>query len=409
MRSGVTERESQRSIMAATRTIGSAAWASACLASLGLGLGACHPDGKQAGRRAASKDAQALASAILADGSGEQPRPPSAPTPLAPAVVQTLRSLRDQRLEIAPPTVQSALLSFGTDRLVQATVDKVTFRDSKQGQVITEASIGAVRAVAHGPDGSLFAIGATGSARLEPRMKVAKHFPRVPFLPGSELLPDLEGPGHFFVYYSEDAQLYWYPFSSEISSILPIEASFHLEGCLEPIAQLRDNAIVCRTATGFLRQAPRGSRTEFNFPSSDDPLVRLLPGMRLDEFFAISKAGEVLQLRLAGNLAVVARFRLPGAVYAAAANTDTLAFVSMSSPQPGQPRRWSLRVTDFEGHARFETNLPATAPSADEDWLAAVVEDKNLAISVFEPLIAIGGAKRVTVWDYAQGRDLFTR
>ena len=27
----------------------------------------------------------------------------------------------------------------------------------------------------------------------------------------------------------------------------------------------------------------------------------------------------------------------------------------------------------------------------------------------FEPLVAVGGAKRVSVWDYVQGRELFTR
>jgi len=324
-------------------------------------------------------------------------------------VVQTLRSLREQRLEIAPPTVQSALLSFGTGRLLQASLDKATFRDSTQGEVITEASIGAVRAVAHGSDGSLFAIGESGGARLEPRAKVAKRFPRVPFLLGSQLLPDLETPNHFFVYYPAEPQLYWYPFESEPGSLLPIEASFGFEGCLEPIAQLRDGAIVCCTKAGFLRQAPRGRRAEFRFPPSDDPPVRLLPSKRLDEFFVVSRAGEVLHLRLAGGLSVLARFRLPARVYAAAANVDVLAFILVSSPEPGQARRWSLLVTEFDGRARFESELPAAAPSAEEAWLAAVVEDKNLAISAFEPLVAVGGARSVTVWDYARARELFRR
>ncbi len=305
--------------------------------------------------------------------------------------------------------MQSAVLAFGTGRLLQASLDKVTFRDSQQGQVITEASVGPVRAVAHGSDGSLFAIGASAGARLEPRAKAAKHFPHVTFLPGSLLLPDLEEPNHFFVYYPEDPQLYWYPFESEAGPILPFEGAFHFDGCLQPLAQLRDGAIVCRTATGFLRQAPRGSRAEFEFPPSDDPPVRLLPGKRLDEFFAVSKAGEVLRLRLTAGLPVVARFRLPAPAYAATANTEALAFVLVKDPQPGQPRRWSLLVTDFAGEPRLESELPALAPSAEDDWLAAVVEDKNLAISVFEPLVAVGGASRVTVWNYARGQELFSR
>jgi hypothetical protein len=391
--------------MGARRTIRRALVATACLAS----LSACHADGKQAERRAPSHALSGLGSAIVGEVAAEKPRPAANPAPLPPAVVQTLRSLRERHLEIAPPTVQSALLAFGTGRLLQASIDKATFRDTKQGQVISEASVGTVRAVAHGVDGSLFAIGASGGARLDPRAKVAKHFAHVTFLPASLLLPDLEDPSHFYVYYPMAEQLDWYPFLSEPGPILPIEASFHLEGCGQPITQLRDGAIVCHTTAGFLRQAPRGSRAEFPFPAGDVPAVRLLPGIRLDEFFAVSKAGQVLRLRLTRGLAVIARFRLPAPVYAATANTEALAFVLVSNPQPGQARRWSLLVTDFDGRPRFESDLPAVAPSAEEDWLPALVEDKNLAISGFEPLVAVGGASRLTVWDYAEPRELFSR
>ena len=387
--------------MGARRTIRRALVAVACLAW----LGACRSKDQHAARPAARETPNELVSAALA----EKPRPAPVARPLPSAVVQTLRSLREQRLEIVPPTAPSALLAFGTGRLVQAGVDKATFRDSKQGEVITEAMIGAVRAVAHGPDGALFAIGASGSARLEPRAKAAKRFPHVTFLPGSVLLPDLERPDHFFVYYPIDAQLYWYPFEGQLGTGLAIEASFQLEACREPITQLRDGALVCSTKAGFLRQAPRGSRAEFAFPHADDPLIRLLPSLRLDEFFAVSRSGEVSHWRLAGNLTQLARFHLPGLPFGAMANTDALAFVLVSKPEPGQARRWSLLVTSLDGKSRFEHELPALAPSADEDWVAAVVEDKNLAISAFEPLVAVGGAKRVTVWDYAQGSELFTR
>jgi hypothetical protein len=110
---------------------------------------------------------------------------------------------------------------------------------------------------------------------------------------------------------------------------------------------------------------------------------------------------------LAGNLVLLARFRLPAPAYASAANTEALAFVLASNPEP--ERRWSLLVTDLDGRTRFERDLPTRAPGPEDDWLSAVVEDKNLAISGFEPLVAVGGPRRVIVWDYAQARELFTR
>lgn len=406
MRSPVTERESQRSIMGATRT--NSRLALVCLAL----VGACNAKGERAKRRTAPEAPSDAASARTTEGSGEESKSAAAPAPKPPAVVQALSSLRAHRLEIVAPTVQSELLSFGARRLVQASGDKATFRDSKDGQVVTEASIGAVRAVAHGPDGSLFAIGASAGALLEPRAKAAKRLPHVTFLPGSRLFPDLEGPSHFFVYYPEDSQLYFYPFAKAPAPILPIEASFQLDGCREPLTQLRDGAIVCRTATGFLRQAPRGSRAEFALPkglTADDPALRLLPAMRLDEFFVVTRAGEVLHLRLAEHLALLARFRLPAPAYAAVANTEALAFVVVSNPPSEPSRRWSLLVTDFDGRPRLERELPSRAPGAEEDWLPTLVEDKNLAISRFEPLVAVGGPRIVTVWDYTQARELYSR
>ncbi|HET7543476.1 MAG TPA: hypothetical protein VFK05_26565 [Polyangiaceae bacterium] len=394
--------------MGATRTIRRAAALAACLAL----LGACRANAKRTEKKLPSPPLGALdpavPGAVTAEGSpSPSPHPSRTPVPRPSAVVQTLSSLREQRLQIRAPTVQRQMLSFGAQRLLQASPSKATFRDSKQGQVITEASIGAVRAVAHGPDGSLFAIGGARGALLEPRAKALKYFPHVAFLPDSELLPDLEGPNHFYVYYPVDAELCFYPFKSE-SSIMPIDARFHLDGCSEPIVQLRDGAIVCRTANGFLRQAPRGSRAEFAYSLAEEP-VRLLPGMRLDEFFAVTRAGEVLHLRLAERLQLVARFSLPMAVYAAAANTEALAFILVSDPQAGKSRHWSLWVTDLEGQTRFQSELPESPASAEDDWAANVVEDKNLAISGFEPLVAVGGEKVVSVWDYGERRALFTR
>jgi len=397
--------------MRASRTIRRVALSIACIAC----LGGCDPYAKRVKRRSPPESPSAFATASNSSGGGERPNPIATVAPKPAAVVQALSSLREQRLQITAPAVPNELLSFGAHRLLQASLDKATFRDSTQGQVITEANIGAVRAVAHGPDGSLFALGASGTALLEPRAKNAKRFPHVTFLPDSRLLPDLEGPNHFFVYYPEGSELYFYPFASGSSALLPIEASFQLDGCSEPMTQLRDGAIVCRTASGFLRQAPRGRRADYVWSMEslgDDPAVRLLPGMRLDEFFVVTRAGEVLHLRIGSGLQLLARFRLPAPPYAAAANTEALAFVLVSGPEAEpsrQARRWTLWVTDLDGRPRLERELPSHAPTADDDWLARVAEDKNLAISGFEPLVAVGGPRRITVWDYAQGQELFTR
>jgi len=379
--------------MRGTQTIGHAAFAGACFCVL---VG-CLPERKrrqsshaELAERIASVDAQAS-------------------PPLPPAVVETLRSVHEQKLEITPPASPLQRLEFGSGRLLQALKDNVVFRETKQGNAVAEANVGAVRAVAHGPDGSLFALGSSGGTRLEPRSTAPKGFPHVAFFPGSLLFGDLEEPSHFYVYYAQEQQLAWYSFPTAAGSFLPIDAKFAVEGCVGALGLLRDGAFVCRTASGLLRKAPRGRRVDFKLPVGCAEPFRLLPAKRLDELFSVLRSGEVVQLRLGAGTPVIGRFQLPATPFAAAANAEALAFLTVGRPDPGQPRVWALLVTDFQGQVRFRAELPATAASADERWLQALVEDKNLAISEFEPLVAVGGPAHVAVWNYAEGRQVFAR
>jgi hypothetical protein len=100
---------------------------------------------------------------------------------------------------------------------------------------------------------------------------------------------------------------------------------------------------------------------------------------------------------------------LPALPFAAAANADALAFILVSAPAPGSPRHWLLLVTDFDGRERFKVDLVSKGAPPSEDWLKAVIGDKNLAISEFEPLVAVGGADSVSAWDYARAAPAFAR
>ena len=324
-----------------------------------------------------------------------------------PAVAQTLRAVREQRLEIAPPTVPLQRLAFGAGRLVQARDSSVAFLDTKRGDLVAETDIGAVRAVAHGSDGALFAVGAKSGIRLEARAAKPRPFPRATFFPGCQLFGDLEEPSYFYLFYSGEGQLYRYPFDVDAGALLPITTPSPLDGCIGALTLLRDGVFVCRTAKGLGRKAARGKRSDFPWAAGFPEPFRLLPAKRLDELFAVSTAGEVVHFRLAAGLPELGRFRLPSAPYAAAANGEALAFVLVAAPIPGQARRWSVLVTDFDGQSRFRAELAAPSASADDDWLAALVEDKNLAISSFGSLVAVGGSVRLKVWDYAQGELAF--
>jgi hypothetical protein len=324
-------------------------------------------------------------------------------------VAQTLEAIHEQRLEIVPPRTPLQRLEFAPRRLLQASVDHVVLRDTQQGELVSQLKLGSVRAVAHGSDGALFALGSHGGARFEPRAKKHESFPHAAFFPDSQLFPDLEQPSQFYIYYPEEQRLLRYLFETDATAFLPIQADISLEGCTSPPAQLRDGAFACRTGAGYARKAPRGARSDFKPALPLAEPFRLLPAPRLDELYAVDRGGEVKHLRLNPGVPVLDGFQLPAPPYAAAANGEALAFVLVSPPEPGRDRRWSLLVTDLEGHTRLRVELPAKPAPAADDWAAAVAEDKNLAISEFEPLVAVGGSTQVTAWDYRAGNTRFVR
>ena len=334
---------------------------------------------------------------------------PGKESPAASAVAEALRVVHEHRLPISAPSGQVSRLAWGAGRLLQAAKNQVILRDAKSGNVIAQAPLDAVSALGQGSDGSLFALARSGGVRFLPRQNAGKAFAHVTFFPGSELFPDLEDPDYFFVHLPNDAQLYQYSFEAEGGAVLPIEAQFEIPGCQSDLSLMRDGAFVCSTGSSIVRKAPRGAKTEFKLPPGVGDPLRLLPAKRLDELYAVGHAGEVLHLRLAAGTPIVGRFQLPAPPFAALGSGEALAFVLVSLPEPARPRHWTLLVTDLDGQPRFQTELPEQSAPAGDDWLETVVADKNLAISWTEPLVAVGGADRVRVWDYAQGREMFAR
>ena len=400
--------------MRGTRTIWGAAFALGLIGLATCGsLGGCTSKqskskklGERRGSRSAldpglSQDAATLENAAA---------PTLAPNTLPSAIVQTLQTAHEQRLEVVPPRVPRQRLAFGPGRLLQASADHVVLRDTQRGESLARVDIGPVLAVSHAADGALIAVGASSGLRFESQSQKAVRFPHVTFLPDSLLLPDLERPTQFYVYYpSAEQQLLRYTFTADAGAFLPIESSIAVPGCTSAPIQLRDGALCCRTAVGFARKAPRGTRSDFEPAHELAEPVALAPAQRFDEVYSVARDGEVKRLRLVPGAPIVGAFQLPAPPFAVVGNGEVLAFVLVSAPEPGKERRWTLLVTDLDGRVRFQSELAGQLAGPEEEWAAAVVEAKNLAISWFEPLVAVGGAAQVSAWDYRSGELRFAR
>jgi len=370
--------------------------------SMLLALNACnarHPPKKPPARAASSAS---LATELKAPAPASEqllPRP----------IAEALEEVHEQRAEIAPLRDQITRLAFGKERLAQALENKVVFRDLKDGSVATESELGTVYAVSESPNGSVFALGLSGGAWLEPQHKKARPFPHVAFFRGAALYPDLEQPSDFYVYYELQHELFHYAVESEGGAFLPIEDRYPLTDCESAPSLTRDGAFLCTTSDGVERRAPRGREARYRWPKAATPAVHLLGAKRFDEIYAVAQSGEVVRFRLEPGMPEQARFQLPGLPFVAVANGEVLAFVLVIPPSARAPRRFTLLVTDFDGQERFKVELPSRGAEASDDWLKAVIGDKNLALSRFESLVAVGGPNSVSVWDYALGSLVFSR
>ncbi len=334
--------------------------------------------------------------------------PPPSERPLPPPIAEALEGVHEEKADLPPLRDEITRLAFGKNRLAQAMENKVVFRDLKDGSVAAEVELTTVYAVRESPNGSLFALGLSGGAWLEPEHKKARNFPHVAFYRGAALYPDLEQPNDFYVYHELQHELFHYSTESEGGAFLPIDERYPLTDCESAPSLTRDGAFLCPTADGVERRAPRGREARFKWPAGSAPVASLLGAKRFDEIYAVARSGEVVRRRLEPGLPERARFTLAAPLFAAAANAEVLAFVLVTPPSAGAARRFTLLVTDFDGNERFKVELPSKRADASNDWLKGVIGDKNLALSRFDSLVAVGGPNALSVWDYARGSLVFS-
>jgi hypothetical protein len=325
--------------------------------------------------------------------------------------VRELEGLRAKKLPLVAPRAPLGGLAFGKACLAQALPESVAFRDLTSGEAFAEAAIGAPRAIAVRPGGGLLALGAHGSARLEPAERSPHSLGAASFFPGSWLLPDLEDRMRFYVMYPSGQQIFRYDIGEAIAGMLPIAEQHTLAGYAGALTLTRDGAFVYATDHGEIaRSAPRGSHTIFPRAAGQALPWRLLPAERLDEVWSVADDGQVELLELARGLPVPKRFRVDGQPFEVAANHDSLAFIvtSLVDSDAGA-RSWSLLVVDFDGHERFKIELPAPEIGTDDAWFEKLAHGKELALSAFAPLVAVGGSAAVQVFDYRTRTKVFAR
>jgi len=91
-------------------------------------------------------------------------------------------------------------------------------------------------------------------------------------------------------------------------------------------------------------------------------------------------------------------------VAAASGNEGRLvAVVEVTGPGP----KFELELLDQDLAPIARVALAADAPTGSEGWERVVTENQAVAVAAREPMVAVGGPARVTIFD-GQGHQLFS-
>jgi hypothetical protein len=172
-----------------------------------------------------------------------------------------------------------------------------------------------------------------------------------------------------------------------------------------PVTALRDGSLLYRAQDG-VRRALSGGRAR-PLKASLVPW-RVLPGRRVDQAWAIAATGEVELWQITDRITAVARHALGAAPYDVAASSEHLAAVVVEEGT-GAPRRFRLVVLSETGEVVMREDLGVEAPAEGERWAVLAGQNRHVALSESEPLVAVGGPGEVRVLSIPSGAKVLSR
>jgi hypothetical protein len=324
-------------------------------------------------------------------------------TPAASAVARVLMGVR-AHVSLSAPAWQAQPLAFGRNLFVVLGAERVAAFSMPDGVQLVDEPFAHPRGAVAIAGGSVLAAGATAALRLDPGAKKPVRLPPIPWLPGTLLLTERRNSD--FVWAVQTASKLFVRQRLHLDPSQSFDAAVALDGYDGgSVAVLRDGAMLYRTAEGVSRSLPEGRphayKTAFD-------AWRLLPARRVDQAWAIAPDGSVELWLVGETLRVDLHFTAGARPFDAAASPNYLALVVVDEPGDA-PRSFRLLVFGNDGSRILERRLPSGPPETGNDWEKRAVEDRNVALSDTEPLVAVGGPGTFEVLKLPGGEPIFAR
>ena len=312
----------------------------------------------------------------------------------------SLSEIRDRKLSLGAPAWRTQRLALGKGRLVW--LGKADYLSlALPGFAAETHPLEGPRAALVVPGGSIVIVAERRTLRLDPGAKEPTLLARTPFLPGSELVPELRDSKRFWVRQRATGSLVRYELALGEHLLLPNEGMVELpENAEGAFTTLREGSWIYATDQGLEVRLPGGKARRFALDAAHRPW-RLLPGPRVDEVWAITPKGGVRLYRVLDRLYQVLELELGRVPFDAAASEQRLAVLGVVE---GKGRReFGLTVFDKSGKVELDRELGADRAAPSEDWAARVLE-REVALRDEPPLVALSDPAGLRVFELETGR-----
>lgn len=384
-------------------------WLAACpLIWLG-----CASSAALVGCKERRPNAAALAPIASSSATGVVPAPGiGTARPVRPPPIELEKKLQQERLPLPPLSTHAPQLAFGKGVLGLLTQDALRVFDTADFQLLANLPLESPRAVLALADGSLLAMGARAMFRWEREQKRQAPLPRPVLLPGVELYADAQQADLLWTFDAGrpggagPATLQSFRLSPASVALLLPEQTIELTSPPAGVFGVsREGVWLYVTPSHAERFSPGGLRLSSLQLSVPVLPAWILPTRRLEQSLWVEESGRVSRVTVSPRYRHLASAQLPGRVLAADAGDDgrLLAAVVVTGAGP----RFELALLDQGLVSLGQVVLPADQPTGTSDWVKVVTENQNVAVAPREARVAVGGPKRVTIFD-GRGKLLFS-
>lgn len=321
---------------------------------------------------------------------------------VAKRVASALSEVRAKKLELAAPDWDERRVAFGRKLLVRLGPSTLeAFSVPSMTPLFTEPLEGP-RGLVELAGGSVLAVGAEVTLRVDPEAKTPVRLPRVSATPGVAFLPERRNSAQIWaIHRGGIAARHELALDRELS----LTDTITLEGFDGgPVAAMKNGELLFRSSDGVRLTVPEGRPRSARI---DVRPWRLLPARRIDQAFAVTADGRVELWQLGDGLLVRRRWAFGARPLSATSAGDRLAAVLVRETPAG--RSFELVVHSADGETSFQRSLRADTPLGDDDWAAKLVADHGVALSEGGDFVAVGGPTRLRVFALGDGKAVLDR